>query len=39
MRETDTRQLHEVWLRGVKLHMQFGVLLIAALITSAVLKY
>ncbi|HYL37346.1 MAG TPA: 1,4-dihydroxy-2-naphthoate octaprenyltransferase [Bryobacteraceae bacterium] len=27
-RELDTRQLHQVWLLGVKLHTQFGLLLI-----------
>lgn len=35
LRETDPKQLHQVWLRGVKLHMQFGVLLIAGLLLSA----
>jgi 1,4-dihydroxy-2-naphthoate polyprenyltransferase len=39
LRETDAKQLHEVWLRGVKLHMQFGVLLIVGLLASTALHY
>src|SRR5579872_237314 len=35
LRETDPKQLHQVWLRGVKLHMQFGLLLIAGLLLSS----
>ncbi|HTS49047.1 MAG TPA: 1,4-dihydroxy-2-naphthoate octaprenyltransferase [Bryobacteraceae bacterium] len=34
LRETEPKQLHQVWLRGVKLHMQFGLLLIAGLLLS-----
>ncbi|HLH00753.1 MAG TPA: 1,4-dihydroxy-2-naphthoate octaprenyltransferase [Bryobacteraceae bacterium] len=34
LRETDPKQLHQVWLRGVKLHMQFGLLLIAGLLVA-----
>ena len=34
LRETEPKQLHQVWLRGVKLHMQFGVLLIAGFLAS-----
>lgn len=36
-RETDAKHLHVVWLRGVKLHMQFGLLLIVGLLASAAL--
>lgn len=34
---TNTKQLHTVWLLGVKLHLQFGGLLIVGLLGSAVL--
>jgi len=37
--ETDTKQLHIAWLNGVKLHMQFGVFLMAGLFASAALHY
>ena len=36
---TNTKQLHAVWLLGVKLHLQFGVLLIAGLLASAALHF
>ena len=38
LRETEAKQLHQVWLRGVRLHMQFGVLLIAGLLASAAFR-
>lgn len=38
LRETEVKQLHLVWLRGVKLHMQFGGLLIAGLLTSTAFR-
>jgi 1,4-dihydroxy-2-naphthoate octaprenyltransferase len=34
-RATDPKQLHEAWLGGVKLHMQFGLLMIAGLLAGA----
>ncbi len=34
LRAADVRQLHQVWLGGVKLHTQFGVALIAGLLLS-----
>jgi 1,4-dihydroxy-2-naphthoate octaprenyltransferase len=34
-RESSQQALHKVWLGGVKLHMQFGVLLIVGLLVSA----
>ena len=37
LRETEAKQLHLVWLSGVKLHMQFGVLLIVGLLAGAAL--
>lgn len=37
-RASDTRQLHAAWLSGVKLHLQFGILLIAGFLAAAALK-
>ncbi len=37
-RESDPRQLHTAWLSGVKLHMQFGILLIAGLLGARLAK-
>jgi 1,4-dihydroxy-2-naphthoate octaprenyltransferase len=36
---TNTKQLHAVWLLGVKLHLEFGLLLIAGLLASAALHF
>jgi 1,4-dihydroxy-2-naphthoate octaprenyltransferase len=36
---TKTKQLHAAWLLGVKLHLRFGLLLIAGLLASAVLHF
>lgn len=36
---TDVKQLHLVWLHGVQLHLEFGVLLIAGLLASAALHF
>jgi 1,4-dihydroxy-2-naphthoate octaprenyltransferase len=37
--QPDRAQLHSAWLNGVKLHMQFGLFLIAGLLASAALRY
>ena len=34
---TKTKQLHAAWLLGIKLHLEFGLLLIAGLLASAAL--
>jgi len=36
---TNTKQMHAVWLLGVKLHLEFGLLLIAGLLASAALHF
>ncbi len=38
-RESSQQALHAVWLKGVQLHMQFGLLLIAGLLASAALHF
>ena len=38
LRDTDVKRLHLVWLSGVKLHMQFGLLLVAGLLASAAFR-
>jgi 1,4-dihydroxy-2-naphthoate octaprenyltransferase len=38
-REKDAEKLHDAWLRGIKLHGQFGVLMIVGLLVSAALHY
>lgn len=37
-RENSVDALHDAWLRGVKLHTEFGILLIAGLLAAAVFK-
>lgn len=37
-RDTSPQTLHTVWLGGVKLHMQFGLLLIVGLLASSALR-
>jgi len=38
-REKDAEKLHDAWLHAIKLHGQFGVLMIAGLLLSAALHY
>lgn len=38
LRNADIRQMHQVWLGGVKLHTQFGLALIAGLLLASVAR-
>ncbi|HEV2690800.1 MAG TPA: prenyltransferase, partial [Bryobacteraceae bacterium] len=38
-REKEPEKLHDAWLRGIKLHGQFGVFMIVGLLLSAALHY
>lgn len=38
-REKDAEKLHDAWLAGIKLHGQFGVLIIVGLLASATFHY